>query len=141
MPLHQEAALAGQQDDKICRPSLAVVHGGGPLGVLEYSTTPGIVVILFNIDAVNIVDERIIYSETAFSEIVVWALPRRLEGSTHDYKYRLAYVVDGVCVLRFDNEAGKGDHFHHGSSEASYEFVSIDALLTDFLKHIQRWNH
>jgi len=91
-------------------------------------------------DAVKIVDERIIYSETAFSELVVWSLPRRLEGSTHDYKYRLAYVVDDVCVLRFDNEAGKGDHFHYGSSEASYEFVSIDALLTDFSKYIERWN-
>ena len=28
----------------------------------------------------------------------------------HGFKYRLAFVVNGVCVLRYDNEAGKGDH-------------------------------
>jgi len=64
-----------------------------------------------------------------------------IHGSTHDYKYRLAYVVDEVCVLRFDNEAGKGDHVHCGSTEGSYHFVSIDGLLADFSQYIQRWNH
>jgi len=24
----------------------------------------------------------------------------------HDYKYALAYVVAGQCVIRYDNEAG-----------------------------------
>ena len=92
-------------------------------------------------DALLIVDERIIYSEVAFAEIVVWQLPKRLLGSTHGYKYRLAYVVDEVCVLRFDNEAGKGDHVHYGSTEGNYQFASIDDLLADFSKYIQRWNH
>lgn len=27
-------------------------------------------------------------------------------------KYSLARVADGACVLRYDNEAGKGDHRH-----------------------------
>jgi hypothetical protein len=92
-------------------------------------------------DAGLIVDERIIYSELAFAEIVVWELPKRLLGSTHGYKYRLAYVVDEVCVLRLDNEAGKGDHVHYGPTEGSYQFVSIDVLLDDFYNYIQRWNH
>jgi hypothetical protein len=90
-------------------------------------------------DAEAVVDERMVYSETAFSEIAIWKLPQRLEGSAHDYKYRLAYV--DVCVLRFDNEAGKGDHVHYGSTESSYQFVSIDELLADFSKYIQRWNN
>jgi hypothetical protein len=92
-------------------------------------------------NAVLIVDQRIIYSEVAFAEIVVWELPKPLPGSIHDYKYRLAYVVDEVCVLRFDNEAGKGDHVHYGVSESNYKFVSIDDLLANFTKYIQRWNH
>jgi hypothetical protein len=92
-------------------------------------------------NALKIVDDRIVYSEIAFAEIVVWELPKRLLGSAHDYKYRLAYVVNDVCVLRFDNEAGKGDHVHYGSSESKYQFVSIDVLLADFSKYIQRWNH
>ena len=29
-------------------------------------------------------------------------------------KYSLAYVVEGECVLRYDNEAGKGDHIRLG---------------------------
>ena len=37
-----------------------------------------------------------------------------MRGSTHDYKYALAYVVAGQCVIRYDNEAGKGDHKHFG---------------------------
>jgi len=47
-------------------------------------------------DAEAVGYERMVYSETAFSEIVIWKLQQRLEGSAHDYKYRLAYVVDDV---------------------------------------------
>jgi hypothetical protein len=32
----------------------------------------------------------------------------------HELWYRLALVVGGKCVLRYDNEAGKGDHRHVG---------------------------
>lgn len=46
----------------------------------------------------------------------------------HSLKYRLAYVVEGECVLRYDNEAGKGDHRHVGTNETPYAFVSIDKL-------------
>ena len=72
--------------------------------------------------AIKIIDERVVYSEVAFAEIVVWASPKRLLGSTHEYKYRLAYVVDEVCVVRLDNEAGKSDHVHFGLVENAYEF-------------------
>ena len=27
--------------------------------------------------------------------------------STHQFKYRLAYIVDGICVVRYDNERKK----------------------------------
>jgi hypothetical protein len=53
-------------------------------------------------------------SESAIVEMVVWRLPRSQAGSTHRLKYRLAFVVDGVCVLRYDNESDKGDHKHVG---------------------------
>jgi len=33
-------------------------------------------------------------------------------ASTPKFKYRLAYPMEGVCVLRDDNEVGKGDHRH-----------------------------
>ena len=47
----------------------------------------------------------------------------------HDFKYRLAYVVDGVCVVRYDNEAGKGDHRHFGERESNYTFQTPEKLL------------
>ncbi len=83
--------------------------------------------------------QRIVLGESAFAEMVIWELPRRLRGSIHSYKYRLAFVVDEVCVLRFDNEAGKGDHKHLGETEAPYTFVSLTQLLADFQKEIDRW--
>jgi hypothetical protein len=37
---------------------------------------------------------------------VIWRLPKPQAGSQHGFKYRLAYVERGRCVLRYDNEAG-----------------------------------
>ena len=77
--------------------------------------------------------------EVGFIEVIVWGLPESLSGSTHSFKYRLAYVVDGECVLRYDNESGKGDHRHMGGKETTYVFVSVDQLLDDFLADVARW--
>ena len=63
-----------------------------------------------NMDAEPLLNERHVLDARTFVEIVVWRLPRPLRGSTHRLKYWLALVRDGVCVLRCDNEAGKGDH-------------------------------
>lgn len=82
--------------------------------------------------------ERIILTMSTFAEIVVWELPSPVPGSGHPWKYRLALVVDQVCVLRYDNEAGKGDHRHSGGSETPYRFDSLDKLLADFRLDIQR---
>jgi hypothetical protein len=83
--------------------------------------------------------ERHVLAEDAFAEVRIWRLPRTVPGSTHDLKYRLAYVVDGNCVLRYDNEAGKGDHVHMGTAETRYDFVSIEQLLDDFWDDISKW--
>jgi len=70
---------------------------------------------------------------------VIWHLPRVLPGSAHRFKYRLAFVVDGVCVIRYDNEAGKGDHRHAGRRQEAYQFTSIEALLADFRSDVDNW--
>jgi Family of unknown function (DUF6516) len=77
--------------------------------------------------------------EAGFIEVIVWKLPQPLSGSIHSLKYRLAYVVDGQCVLRYDNEAGKGDHQHVGAKERPYVFVSVNQLLDDFLADVASW--
>jgi hypothetical protein len=72
-------------------------------------------------------------------ELVAWQLPRKLAGSAHSFKYRLALVVRGVNVLRYDNEAGKGDHRHIGRREFVYDFVDLDQLKVDFWRDVEEW--
>jgi hypothetical protein len=89
-------------------------------------------------DAELLLDRRDVLSEVAFIERVVWLLPRRPPGSRHRFKYRLALVVGGECVMRYDNEAGKGDHRHVDEGEEPYAFTSIDKLLADFRADVER---
>jgi hypothetical protein len=90
--------------------------------------------------AILLVHTRIVYSSTAFAELVLWRVQNAVQGSSHSYKYRLAYVVGEVCVLRYDNEAGKGDHRHYRDVESRYKFTTPDRLITDFQSDIARWN-
>ena len=90
--------------------------------------------------AVQPVRTRIPYFDTAFAELVLWRVPEPVAGSAHAFKYRLAYVVDGVCVLRYDNEAGKGDHRHFAGKDRAYVFKTPDKLIADFQRDIARWN-
>lgn len=83
--------------------------------------------------------ERHIVAANAFVEIVVWRLPTPLVGSRHSYKYRLALIVNGCCVLRYDNESGKGDHRHEGEKEIPYVFTTPQALLNDFWIEVDNW--
>ena len=93
-----------------------------------------------NMKATLIARTRIVYSTQAFAELVLWRVSTPVPGSAHDFKYRLAYVVDEVCVVRYDNEVGKGDHRHFGASQSIYRFSISGRLLDDFQKDIARWN-
>jgi len=84
-------------------------------------------------------DRQVLPSEDAVIEIVIWQLPRTRPGSLHRFKYRLALVVSGECVLRYDNEAGKGDHKHLGAREVPYRFADLDGLLQDFRTDVAAW--
>jgi len=90
--------------------------------------------------AVQLVRARIAYSVSAFAELALWRIPRPAAGSRHGFKYRLVYVVDGVCVIRYDNETGKGDHRHVEDKESPYAFTTPDQLISDFQRDIARWN-
>jgi Family of unknown function (DUF6516) len=91
--------------------------------------------------AKQLVKQRVEIHDTAFAELVIWQLAQPLAGSKHSFKYRLAYVVDGQCVLRYDNEAGKGDHRHVGLRETVYKFTTARQLAADFFKDVERYNH
>lgn len=107
---------------------------------MSWLTTRPRVVIMTNMRATELLRTRIVYAEHAFAELVLWQVPGPVIGSPHEYKYRLAYVVKGICVVRYDNEVGKGDHRHFGARERKYTFTTPEALLADFQRDIARWN-
>jgi len=86
-----------------------------------------------------LLSEHHVLADNRFAEMVVWRVPSPLAGSHHQFKYRLALVVDGRCVLRYDNESGKGDHRHYGGEETPYHFTTPQALLDDFWRDANLW--
>lgn len=50
----------------------------------------------------------------------------------HALKYRLFFGRAGRCLVRYDNESGKGDHRHIRGKEMPYRFVSLARLRRDF---------
>ena len=70
-------------------------------------------------------------------EIVIWKVPKPVPPTEHGFKYRAVYVVDGVHIVGFDNERGKGDHCHIDGKEAPDAFTSVDQLLEDFIAAVE----
>jgi hypothetical protein len=91
--------------------------------------------------AVGLVRRRVVVAPDAFVEVVIWQVPEPVLPSTHLFKYRLAYVVEERCVLRYDNERDKGDHRHTEGTEQPYAFSTPDQLMADFEADVARWNH
>jgi hypothetical protein len=91
--------------------------------------------------AVALIRRRVVLAEDAFAEVAIWRVSQPVSPSRHGFKYRLAYMVASQCVLRYDNERGKGDHRHVGTVEAPYVFSTPDRLMADFNADIARWNH
>lgn len=78
-------------------------------------------------------------------EMVIWKLPKPTHGRLHGLKYRLYCGRDGECIVRYDNETGKGDHRHYGELEEPYTFNGLDKLMEDFMQDCARlagwrWN-
>jgi len=92
-----------------------------------------------NMKAARLIHQRHILSGDIFVEMVVWDVPKALKGSHHHFKYRLALVVDEICVLRYDNELGKGDHKHIDGREIAYQFTDAQRLLKDFWRDVSNW--
>jgi hypothetical protein len=96
--------------------------------------------IVSNMDAAPLMQRRIVLAPDAFVEVIIWRVPAPVPPSTHPFKYRLAYVVEGSCVLRYDNERGKGDHRHVGPVATPCAFSTAEQLMVDFSDDVSRWN-
>jgi hypothetical protein len=55
-------------------------------------------------------------------EMVIWQLPEKTTDRPHGLKYRFFCGTTETCLVRYDNEAGKGDHRHYGDQEGMYSF-------------------
>jgi hypothetical protein len=76
--------------------------------------------------------------DSVIVEMVIWALPVATEERPHALKYRLFCGRPDGCVVRYDNESGKGDHRHYGDREEPYQFESVERLLDDFRRDCAR---
>jgi len=90
--------------------------------------------------------ERIFYDKTLFPdglivEMVIWKLPKPTKDRPHGLKFRLFYGRNGLRVVGYDNERGKGNHKHINKVEVPYKFVSVEKLVADFLADIERIKH
>jgi hypothetical protein len=82
---------------------------------------------------------EVLVDQDMWAEIVVWVVPIPVRGSEHEYKYRFALIDKEKCVLRYDNEAGKGDHKHIGEVEVPYVFWTMERLQDDFWADVERY--
>lgn len=95
--------------------------------------------IITNTKARVLLDERIAQGDNGFAELRITLVPAPVRGSGHAFKYSLSLVMEGVCELRFDNEAGKGDHYHRGGKELPYRFTTMPELLDEFWRQVEQW--
>ena len=71
-------------------------------------------------------------------EIKIWRVPVS-DQAPHGFKYSMAYVANGIRVVGYDNERGKGDHKHLAGQELPYHFTTPANLLNDFLADMEAW--
>ncbi len=83
--------------------------------------------------------EKLVMLDGAIIEIVIWRLPQASPDRTHGLKYRLYFgSPEGECLVRYDNETGRGDHKHYGAEEVDYNFESVRKLRSDFWRDVKR---
>lgn len=88
--------------------------------------------------ATPVLHRRVVVRVDAFVELKITRVPSPVDGCSHPYKYGLALVVRRECVLRYDNERGKGDHRHIGATEMPYVFSTVEQLIADFMNDVRR---
>lgn len=77
------------------------------------------------------------FADGATQEMVLWALPHPTPDRPHRLKYRLYYgLADGTCLVRYDNESGKGEHRHIEDREVPYAFKDVETLVRDFFNDV-----
>ena len=82
--------------------------------------------------------DKYIFADGAIREMVIWRLPEADSERPPGLKYSLFYGYPELCLVRYDNERGKGDHRHEDGQETPYRFISVEQLMQDFKTDIER---
>ena len=85
--------------------------------------------------------DKAVLPDNSIVEMIIWQLPKPSPERPHGLKYSLFYGYDGLRIVGYDNERGKGDHKHFGEVESHYRFVSVEKLVADFLIDVERATH
>lgn len=88
--------------------------------------------------AALVIHAKAVYDDGSIIEMTVWQVPKRVAGSDHEFKYSLFYGRDGVRIVGYDNEIGKGDHRHMDDVEMPYTFTTVERLIADFKTDVRR---
>lgn len=107
--------------------------------MLSFLTTFDTVVKIANMAAELITRFKNITPDGSIIEWVVWRVPEPVPPTEHGFKYRAVFIVDGVRVIGFDNERGKGDHCHINGQELPYVFCGVEQLVEDFITAVDKW--
>jgi hypothetical protein len=88
--------------------------------------------------AERIVDSKQVWPDGTLVQLVIWRLPEISAERPHGLKYRLYCGRRGHCLVRYDNESGKGDHRHMSGREEPYPFTTLPRLIADFRADVRR---
>ena len=83
-----------------------------------------------------LINRKVIYDDGGILQIRIWYVPSPVMASQHGYKYSLFYGRDGLRLVSYDNERGKGDHKHVREYEAPYTFTDLDRMIDDFMADV-----
>jgi len=89
--------------------------------------------------ATLLLHEKVVRADGTIVELIIWQLPRPTPDRRHGLKYRLYCGRGGKCLVRYDNESGKGDHRHVGGREEPYRFTSVEKLRRDFESDVLKY--
>ena len=56
--------------------------------------------------------DKAVLPDNSVVEMTIWQLPKPSTERPHGLKYSLFYGRDGLRIVGYDNERGKGDHKH-----------------------------
>ena len=68
---------------------------------------------------------------------IIWRFPKTKKQPL-GIKYRFAFIYNGKCILRYDNEVTKDHHKHIYNKEIKIKFTNIESLFNKFIKEVKQ---